>query len=156
MHHNYNFCFYRISRVRLTKKHPPMPKGRKKNDGRGRLGGRTTGTPNKDNTLKTLLHKHSSTYFAPSIPLLNVNIDNENLRQQFIMLHENDEMVSQYDVDLFLMKPADRVNAELSMLKYHTPQMQAVSADMSVKDANTTISLRLSRIANGENISDEQ
>ena len=38
---------------------------RQKNDGRGRLGGRTAGTPNKDKPLKTFLREHSLLYFTP-------------------------------------------------------------------------------------------
>lgn len=129
---------------------------RKKGDGRGRLGGRVEGTPNKDNTLKVLLHQHSQRYFEPTIPLCNVDIHDDNAKARFIMLHDGDDFVSQYDVDLYLMKPTDRVTAELSMLKYHTPQMQAVSADMSVRDANSTISIRLERLANGEDISADE
>ena len=127
-----------------------MPRGRKK--GTAKTGGRKAGTPNKDNTLKVLLHQHSTNYFMPTIPLGDVDIKDENTKAQFMMQHDGEEMVSQYDVDLYLMKPTDRVNAELSMLKYHTPQMQAVSADMSVKNENNTITYRLTRIANGEDI----
>lgn len=129
---------------------------RKKGDGRGRLGGRAEGTPNKDNTLKVLLHQHSQKYFEPTIPLGDVNIPDDNAKARFIMLHDGDDFVSQYDVDLYLMKPTDRVTAELSMLKYHTPQMQAVSADMTVKAANSTITTRLTRIVNGEDISADE
>ena len=127
------------------------PVGRPK--GTPKTGGRVAGTPNKDNTLKVLLHQHSQKYFEPCIPLGDVDIPDENAKAQFIIQHEGEDMVSQYDVDLYLMKPTDRVNAELSMLKYHTPQMQAVSADMSVREANTTITTRLTRIVNGEDIS---
>lgn len=129
---------------------------RKKNDGRGRLGGRVKGTPNKDSTLKVLLHQHSQRYFEPTIPLGDVDIANDNDKARFIMLHDGEDMVSQYDVDLYCMKATDRVNAELSMLKYHTPQMQAVSADMTVKAANTTITTRLTRIVNGEDIAADE
>lgn len=127
------------------------PVGRPK--GLAKTGGRVAGTPNKDNTLKVLLHQHSESYITPNIPLGDVDIPDKNAKARFIMMHGGEDMVSQFEVDLFLMKPTDRVNAELSMLKYHTPQMQAVSADMSVRESNTTITTRLMRIVNGEDIS---
>ena len=40
---------------------------RKQGDGRGRLGGRAAGTPNKDKPLKTFLRQHSVKYFTPCI-----------------------------------------------------------------------------------------
>ena len=130
------------------------PVGRPK--GLAKTGGRVAGTPNKDNTLKVLLHQHSQKYFEPTIPLGDVDIPDEKAKARFIMMHEGEEKVSQYDVDLYCMKATDRVNAELSMLKYHTPQMQAVSADMTVKEANTTITTRLTRIVNGEDLSADE
>lgn len=137
-----------------TTKINSKPVGRPK--GHPKTGGRVKGTPNKDNTLKVLLHQHSQTYFMPCIPIADVNIQNDGAKAQFLLQHEGEELVSQYDVDLYLMKPTDRVNAELSMLKYHTPTMQAVSADMSIKEANTTITTRLTRIVNGEDISADE
>ena len=127
---------------------------RKKNDGRGRLGGRETGTPNKDNPLKQLLHDHSLDYFTPSVDANTVDFLKDENGQTYI--EYRDKMLSRYDLDCLRMKASDRAKLEVEILAYHTPKMQAISADMSVKDANTTISLRLSRIANGENISDEQ
>ena len=133
-----------------------MPAGRKKGDGLGRFGGRQKGTPNKSNTLKDLLHRHSESYINHNIPINDVDIPDEKAKARFIMMHSDEEMVSQFDVDLFLMKPTDRVNAELAMLKYHTPQMQAVSSDLTIKEANTTITTRLTRIVNGEDVSADE
>lgn len=131
-----------------------MPRGKPK--GSPKTGGRKAGTPNKDNPLKVLLHKHSISYFQPLIPLGDVSIENENRKAQFIMLHQGEDMVSQYEVDLFEMKPADRVNAELAMLKYHTPQMQAVSADMSMKNEVNEITYRIKCVANNEEITSDE
>lgn len=129
-----------------------MPKGRKKGDGLGRFGGRQKGTPNKSNTLKDMLHRHSENYIKPTIPVGDVDIADENAKAHFMMMYSDEDMVSQFEVDLFLMKPTDRVNAELSMLKYHTPQMQSVSSDLTIREANTTITTRLTRIVNDEDI----
>lgn len=113
---------------------------RKKGDGRGRLGGRQPGTPNKDKPLKTFLRQHSVEYFTPSI-------------------EETDEsgkptgrMLSQYDIDIRGLDPESRVDAELKLLKFHTPQMQSTSVDMTVVDANQTLVERLARLAVGEEI----
>lgn len=113
---------------------------RKKGDGRGRLGGRQPGTPNKDKPLKIFLRQHSVEYFTPSIK--ETDADG----------HPTGRLLSQYDIDVLLMAPADRVDAELKLLKYHTPQMQSTSVDMTVVDANQTLAQRIARLAAGEEI----
>ena len=113
---------------------------RKKGDGRGRLGGRAAGTPNKDKPLKTFLRQHSVQYFTPSI------------EEQDDKGNPTGRMLSQYDIDVRCLDPADRVDAELKLLKFHTPQMQSTSVDMTVVDDNQTLAERLARLANGEDI----
>lgn len=127
-----------------------MPKGRKSNDGRGRLGGRKAGTPNQDKPLKVFLREHSLDYFTPNINAENLEWlkDKEgNTPEQFI-----GRTLSQYEIDLLGMKPTDRVKAEIDLLKFHTPQMQATAVDMTANEQNKTLSQRLSRLANGEEI----
>lgn len=114
---------------------------RSKNDGRGRIGGRTAGTPNKDKPLKTFLREHSAEYFTPLIE----EVDEENGKK-------TGRLISQYDVDLKKMKASDRVNAELQLLKYHTPQMQATNLDLSTSDATQTLTQRLFDLDNGEDV----
>lgn len=101
---------------------------RQKNDGRGRLGGRTAGTPNKDKPLKTFLREHSLLYFTP---------DPETGR-------------SQYDLDMEALDPRDRVDAELKLLNYTTPKMQATTVDMAITDDKQTLSSRLAQLAEEE------
>lgn len=113
---------------------------RQKNDGRGRLGGRQKGTPNKQKTIKTFLREHSENYFFPCIEEKD---DDGN---------PTGRIISQYEMDIKFMKPTDRVNAELSLLKFHTPQMQATAVDMEVADKSSVISDRLARLAAGEEI----
>lgn len=115
--------------------------------GKPKTGGRAKGTPNKDNPLKTLLHEHSVDYFTRNIPAEEVDIGNEEWKQR----HAG-EMFSHYELDLMGMKPSERAKAEIELLSYHTPKMQAISADMSVKDANKTLTDRISRLAAGEEI----
>lgn len=119
-------------------------RGRQKGDGRGRLGGRAPGTPNKDKPLKTFLREHSLTYFTPSKP----ELDDKG--------KPTGRIVSQFDIDIAALDPVDRADAEIKLLKYHTPQMQATSVDMAVVDANITLSERLARLASGEDISSQQ
>ena len=101
--------------------------------GKVKTGGRVKGTPNKDNPLKVLLHQHSIDYFSPSIPA-------------------GDKMMSQFDIDCEKMKPVERAKIESEILKYHTPQMQSVSADVDVKSQNMSFVERLTRLANGEDL----
>lgn len=123
---------------------------RKKNDGRGRLGGRQPGSLNKDNPLKILLHTHSVDYFTPSIPAETVDFlrdKNGNTIKQYV-----GKTLSQYELDLLRMKASDRTKAELELLNYHTPKMQSISADLGVKEQNLSLSLRIARLAAGEDI----
>lgn len=113
---------------------------RQKGDGRGRLGGRQPGTPNKDKPLKTFLRQHSIEYFTPSIQ----ETDDDG--------KPTGRILSQYDIDIQTLDPASRVDAELKLLKFHTPQMQSTSVDMTVVDANQTLVERLARLSAGEDI----
>ena len=113
---------------------------RQKGDGRGRLGGRQAGTPNKDKPLKNCLRQHSIEYFTPSIEQTD---DNGN---------KTGKLISQFDIDCSSLDTASRVDAELKLLKFHTPQMQSTSVDMTIVDDNHTISERIARLAAGEDI----
>ena len=117
---------------------------RHKNDGLGRIGGRQKGTPNKEKSIKSYLRAHSETYFTPNIE----EVDENGIKTGRIL--------SQYELDLQQMKATDRVNAELSLLKFHTPQMQATAVDMSLSEENNTLSDRLKRLSNGEEIESNQ
>lgn len=113
---------------------------RKKGDGRGRLGGRAAGTPNKDKPLKTFLREHSAGYFTPSVE----EVDEKG--------NKTGRLLSQFDIDLMALDAASRVDAEIKLLRFHTPQMQATSVDVSVSDMSLTLTQRLARLASGEGI----
>lgn len=113
---------------------------RQKGDGRGRLGGRQAGTPNKDKPLKTYLRQHSLEYFTPRIP----ETDDSGT--------PTGRLISQYDIDIAALDPATRVDAEVKLLKFHTPQMQSTSVDMTIVDDNRTLSQRLAALAAGQDI----
>ena len=113
---------------------------RKAGDGRGRLGGRAAGTPNKDKPLKTFLRQHSVQYFTPSI-------EEKDKKGK-----PTGRIISQFDVDCKTLDPESRVEAEIKLLKFHTPQMQSTSVDMTIVDENRTLSERIARLAAGEDI----
>ena len=118
---------------------------RLKNDGRGRLGGRTVGTPNKDKPLKYQLKSHSVGYFTPSI----IELDNTG--------SPTGRIISPFEADLKELSPTDRVEAELKLLKFHTPQMQSSSVDMSMQENKITFTQRLTALCKGDkfNLDDE-
>lgn len=113
---------------------------RKKGDGRGRLGGRAAGTPNKDKPLKTFLREHSLQYFIPSI------------EEKDEKGNKTGRLLSQFDIDCLNLDPQSRVDAEIKLLKFHTPQMQSTSVDVSVSDMNLTLTQRLAMLASGKEI----
>lgn len=117
---------------------------RKKGDGRGRLGGRAPGTPNKDKPLKTFLRQHSLEYFTPDKP----ELDDDG--------KPTGQLVSQFDIDMAKLAPVDRAEAEIKLLKFHTPQMQATSVDMTISEDNRTLTERLARLAAGEELPNQQ
>ena len=113
---------------------------RKPNDGKGRMGGRAKGTPNKDKPLKALLRDHSINYFTPSIE----ELDDYGL--------PTGNLLSQFEIDIRSAKPAERAKLQRDMMKYHTPQMQATNVDMSVQQTSQQLTDRLSALARGEDI----
>ena len=124
--------------------------GRQPNDGRGRLGGRQKGTPNKDKPLKRLLMSHSLDYFAPTlraedIPALRGPDGTLPARYEGAML-------SQFDADIAAMRPCDRARLEVDVLSYHTPRMQAVQADVAARDGLGAYTERLARLASGQDV----
>ncbi len=116
---------------------------RKAGDGRGRLGGRVAGTPNKDKPLKIFLREHSLEYFTP------------NIEEKDDSGHATGRTVSQFDLDCKSLDPVSRVDAEIKLLKFHTPQMQTTSVDVSVTDTNITLTHRLAQLASGKEITAE-
>lgn len=128
-----------------------MPRGRKPNDGRGRLGGRKPGTPNKDNPIKVLLREHSASYFLKNIDAKDVDWADDEWKKK----HKG-EVFSKYELDLLCMKAADRAKCELDLLAFHTPKMQAVSADMSVQTNKTITDILLSIAAGDDPATDNQ
>lgn len=128
-----------------------MAQGRK-------TGGRQKGTPNKPNPLKEHLRTQSLAYFAPR---LQTNMDGSPRTIEFrdkdgnvynkITLKDEDGsplVVSDFEIDMMMMEPKDRAAINEKLLRYHTPQMQSVSAEVSLQgDITTTIEERLKQLA---------
>ena len=126
-----------------------MAQGRK-------TGGRQKGTPNKPNPLKEHLRAHSMAYFAPRP---QTNGDGTPRKLEFstmegdstVVLQDADGnplVVSDFEVDMMMMEAKDRAAIQERLLRYHTPQMQSVSAEVSLSgDITTTIEERLAKLA---------
>ena len=55
--------------------------------------------------------------------------------------------MSDFEVDLAMMTPEDRVGAEIRILKHHTSELKSVDMDMTVAEHTETIDERLARLA---------
>lgn len=105
-----------------------------------KTGGRVKGTPNKPNPLKEHLRAQSAAYYEPRIA-----IDDPKVAD---VLHvEIGTIVSRFDLDLAMMLPEDRAHIQERLLRYHTPQMQSVSADISHSATDASIAERLAQLA---------
>lgn len=132
-----------------------MAQGRK-------TGGRQKGTPNKPNPIKEQLRALSTAYFEPK-PQTNPDgsprkidfRDKDGIIYHTVELKDNDGnplVISDFDIDMMMMEPKDRAVIHEKLLRYHTPQMQSVSADVSLSgDITTTIEQRLKTLADENN-----
>lgn len=128
-----------------------MAQGRK-------TGGRQKGTPNKPNPLKEHLRAQSTAYFEPK-PQTNADgsprkiefRDKDGLVYNEVVLADADGkplVISDFEVDMMMMDPKDRATIQEKLLRYHTPQMQSVSAEVSLAgEVTTTIEDRLKNLA---------
>lgn len=128
-----------------------MAQGRK-------TGGRQKGTPNKPNPLKEHIRAASTAYFEPK-PQTNVDgtprkidfRDKEGVIFNTVELADADGkplVMSDFEIDMMLMDAKDRATIQEKLLRYHTPQMQSVSAEVSLSgDNNATIEVRLAQLA---------
>lgn len=128
-----------------------MAQGRK-------TGGRQKGTPNKPNPLKEHLRAQSMSYFEPK-PQTNIDgsprtlefRDKDGNLYNTVTLSDPDGkplIISDFEIDMMQMEAKDRAAIQEKLLRYHTPQMQSVSAEVSVSgDVTTTIEERLRQLA---------
>lgn len=128
-----------------------MAQGRK-------TGGRQKGTPNKPNPLKEHLRAQSMSYFETK-PQTNIDgsprtlefRDKDGNLYNTVTLSDPDGkplIISDFEIDMMQMEAKDRAAIQEKLLRYHTPQMQSVSAEVSVSgDVTTTIEERLKQLA---------
>lgn len=128
-----------------------MAQGRK-------TGGRQKGTPNKPNPLKEHLRAHSTAYFQPK-PQTNPDgtprtiefrDKDGNLYNTLLLAGPDGQplLISDFEIDMMMMNAKDRAAIQEKLLRYHTPQMQSVSAEVSLSgDITTTIEERLRQLA---------
>ena len=105
-----------------------------------KTGGRKKGTPNKENPLKGFIRTHSMSYFEPK---LVHDEDTDKMRS-----------MSQFEIDMAMLAPNDRVNAELRLLEFHTPKMKAIDMDVNAQVNVLTIEDKLRALC-GEDEDDE-
>lgn len=128
-----------------------MAQGRK-------TGGRQKGTPNKPNPLKEHIRAASTAYFEPKpqtkpdgSPREIEFRDKEGELYNTITLANADGkplVMSDFEIDMMMMDAKDRATIQEKLLRYHTPQMQSVSAEVSLSsDNNATIEVRLAQLA---------
>ena len=125
-----------------------MAKGKK-------TGGRTKGTPNKENPLKGYLRAHSLAYFEPK-PQTDVDGTPRIILDTVVLKNADGSprVMSDFDVDMITMDANERVSAELRLLEFHTPKMKAVEVDMDMRASVVTIEDRLRELC-GETDDDE-
>lgn len=123
-----------------------------------KTGGRQKGTPNKPSPLKEHLRAASTAYFEPK-PQVDPDgsprkiefRDKDGVVVDTIVLADpdgNPRVMSDFDVDMMLMEPQARAIIQEKLLRYHTPQMQSVSAEVSLSgDITATIEDRLKDLA---------
>lgn len=129
-----------------------------------KTGGRQKGTPNKENPIKGYLRAHSLAYFEPKpqtdsdgSPREVKYRDKDGAVIDIVCLADadgNPRQLSDFDVDMMLLDPNERVNAELRLLEFHTPKMKAVEVDMDIHGSVRTIEDRLRDLC-GETDEDE-
>lgn len=128
-----------------------MAQGRK-------TGGRQKGTPNRPNPLKEHLRAHSTAYFEPKpqtkadgTPRILQFRTKEGEVYNTVTLADADGtplVISDFEVDMMMMEPKDRATIQEKLLRYHTPQMQSVSAEVSLAgEITTSIEQRLADLA---------
>lgn len=128
-----------------------MAQGRK-------TGGRQKGTPNKPNPIKEHIRAASTAYFEPK-PQINTDgsprqidfRDKDGIVYNTLLLADTDGnplVISDFEIDMMMMDAKDRATIHEKLLRYHTPQMQSVSAEVSLSgDNNTPIEVRLAQLA---------
>lgn len=101
-----------------------------------KTGGRQKGTPNKapkSGSLKELLRGYSTAYLTP--------------RPQIHPITGEPVVASDFELDMAVLSPGDRLSAQLRILEFHTPKIKAIEVDLDARVAAPTIEDRLAALA---------
>lgn len=123
-----------------------------------KTGGRQKGTPNKPNPLKEHLRAQSTAYFEPKPQIrqdgtprtIDFRDKDGNIYNTVTLSNPDGKpiVMSDFEVDMMMMEPKDRATIQEKLLRYHTPQMQSVSAEVSLQaEVTTTIEEWLKQLA---------
>ena len=58
-------------------------------------------------------------------------------------------MASEFDLDMAMLEPQERVAAEIRILEFHTPKMKAMEIDMEVNASEQSVAEHLRRLCSG-------
>ena len=130
-----------------------------------KTGGRQKGTPNKENPLKGYLRAHSLAYFEPRVQTDPITGGTREIQRPRLVQDEEGNVhkvidlipltdyvsgepltISDFEADMIAMSPAERLNAELRLLEFHTPKMKAVEVDLDANVRTNTIEDLLSEL----------
>lgn len=106
--------------------------GRQKNDGRGRLGGRGRGVPNREErkTTKASFQRITEKALQPD--------------------PKHPEGLSKFEQYLELLEPNEWINAMLKLTEFHTGRIKSVDMNLDSADHSLSIDAKL-KMLSGEN-----
>lgn len=108
--------------------------GRHKNDGRGRLGGREKGVPNREENKLTKSAFRRIT------------------EQSLVPDPSHPQGLSKFEQYLELLEPNEWINAMLKITEFHTGRMKSVDMNIESADATLEIDAKLRLLAGEEDL----
>lgn len=139
-----------------------------------KTGGRKKGTPNKNNPIKEILANHSVDYFTRRVQTDRLTGNAREIQRARMVLDKDGNVkkildlvpltdsagfplnLSDFEVDMFALDPAERVSAELKILEFHTPRMKSQDINMEMTIGPRTIEDKLKALCNGDDEEDEE
>ena len=83
--------------------------------------------------LKELLRGYSTAYLTP--------------RPQIHPITGEPVVASDFELDMAVLSPGDRLSTQLRILEFHTPKIKAIEVDLDARVAAPTIEDRLAALA---------
>ena len=140
-----------------------------------KTGGRQKGTPNKDNPLKGLIRAHSLKYFEDRVQTDPITGGARQIQRKRLVQDEEGNVynvidlipltdpatgqplvMSDLDADMMALSPAERVNAELRLMEFHTPRMKSQDINMEINMGPRTIEDTLKALCAGEEDAEDE